>query len=430
MRVMVIGINYAPDLIGVAKYNTELCESLTAMGHEVRVVTAPPYYPDWQIPADYRSVWYQRECINGVDVIRAPIYVPGRPSGVKRVLHHTSFLLSATFPVLSRAVRWRPDIVFAVAPSLLSAPIGLLAARMTGAASWLHIQDLEIDAAFELGLLRSGGRFRNIMLGLERAILKSFDRVSTISPEMTGRLKQKGVASDRLCEFRNWIDTNLIVPASNQTRLRSDLGLNPTDVVALYSGAMSSKQGLELVIEAASATRESNPSVQFVLCGNGPAKAELMLMAESLSNVRFIDLQPAQRLSELLNTADIHLLPQKAQVSDLVLPSKLAGMLASGRPIVAMAAPGTSLAQETEQAGIVVAPSDAKALATAIMALADDKSLRMRFGTAARKQAEQRWDRTALIRSLESEFHALAQREVMTASRQMNQNVNREFARD
>lgn len=419
MRVLAIGINYAPDLIGVAKYNTELCESLTAMGHEVRVVTAPPYYPDWQIPDDYRSIWYQREHINGVEVIRAPIYVPGRPSGMKRGLHHASFLLSAAFPVLSKAARWRPDIVFAVAPSLLSAPMGMLAARMTGAVSWLHIQDLEIDAAFELGLLRNGGQFRNIMLGVERGILKSFDRVSTISSEMTQRVKQKGVASDSLCEFRNWIDTNAIIPASNQTRFRSDLGLKPTDVVALYSGAMSHKQGLELVIEAARTTTTRNPSLQFVLCGNGPAKPELMLMAESVSNVRFLDLQPTQRLSELLNTADIHLLPQKAQVSDLVLPSKLAGMLASGRPIVAMAAPGTSLAQETEQAGIVVTPGDATALATAIMALANDQPSRMRFGAAARKQAQQRWDRTALIRSIESEFHALARRGAITASTQM-----------
>src|ERR1700754_4778536 len=121
MRVIVIGINYAPDLIGVAKYNTELCEGLAARGHEVRVVTAPPYYPDWKVPPEYRSLWYRRQHINDVNIVRAPIYVPGRPSGAKRLLHHASFLLSAAAPVLSTAIRWRPDIVLAVAPSLLSA---------------------------------------------------------------------------------------------------------------------------------------------------------------------------------------------------------------------------------------------------------------------------------------------------------------------
>jgi colanic acid biosynthesis glycosyl transferase WcaI len=410
MRVLVIGMNYAPDLIGVAKYNTELCESLITMGHEVRVVTAPPYYPDWRVSAEYHSIWYRRERLNDVDVVRAPIFVPRHPSGIKRLFHHASFLLSAIPPVLSAAVRWRPDIIFAVAPSLLSAPIGALAARLVGTTSWLHVQDLEIDAAFELGLLRNNRLLREMMLGLERRILKSFDRVSTISQEMTRRMKQKGLAADRLFEFQNWIDTGNIAPGSNQTCLRSDLGLKPTDVVALYSGAMSNKQGLELVIEAARTTRARKPSLQFVLCGNGPAKPALMRMAMGASNVRFLDLQPTDRLSELLNTADIHLLPQKAQISDLVLPSKLAGMLASGRPIVAMADPGTSLARETEPAGLVVPPGDAHALAAATMALADDERRRRRFGAAARRRAQERWDRSVIIRSLELEFLALTRR--------------------
>ena len=285
MRVLVIGINYAPDLIGVAKYNTELCESLVAQGHEVRVVTAPPYYPDWKIAPEYRSGWYSRERLNDVDIIRAPIYVPERPSGAKRLLHHASFLLSAAIPLLATAIRWRPDIVFAVAPSLLSAPIAALAARMTGAASWLHVQDLEVDAAFELGMVRTSAGMRKLVLGVERRILASFDRVSTISPQMINCLQQKGIAPQNLREFRNWIDTRVIVPGSNQTSFRADLGLRPTDIVALYSGAMSNKQGLELIIEAAAATAGSHPSLQFVLCGNGPIKSALVEMAE----------RPAQR---------------------------------------------------------------------------------------------------------------------------------------
>lgn len=415
MRVLVVGINYAPDLIGVAKYNTELCESFVAMGHEVRVVTAPPYYPDWEIPAGYQSRWYRRQNLNNVDIIRAPIYVPKRPSGMKRLLHHASFLLSAALPVMSAALRWHPDLVLAVAPSLLSAPIGALAARACGAISWLHIQDLEIDAAFELGLLQDNRKFRYVMFGLELNILRVFDRVSTISSGMMQRLRQKGLASDSLFELQNWVDTDVIAPASNQTRLRCDLGLKPDDVVALYSGAMSNKQGLELIIEAAHATSTHNPSLQFVLCGNGPAKSGLIQMAAGASNVRFVDLQPTNRLPELLNTADIHLLPQKAKISDLVLPSKLGGMLASGRPIVAMADPGTSLALEAKDAGLVVPPGDAQALAAATMALASNARVRTRLGAGARLRAEQRWSRTAIMRSVESEIHSLARRGPVTA---------------
>jgi colanic acid biosynthesis glycosyl transferase WcaI len=408
MRVLVVGINYAPDLIGVAKYTTEFCESMAAWGHDVRVVTGPPYYPDWSIPREYRTSWYVRERSNLVDVIRVPIYVPAQPSGLKRLLHHTSFLISATAPLLSAALFWRPDIVFVVAPSLLSAPVAALAARLAGAASWCHVQDLEVDAAFEVGLLR-GSATRRVMATFERWILKVFERVSTISPQMMAQLEHKGIAPTRLREFRNWIDTSSVAPGSRQTRLRTALRLGPDDIVALYSGAMSTKQGLELIVEAAATVEEKHPSLKFVLCGNGPARSTLMEMSQGLNNVRFLDLQPLDRVSELLSTADIQLLPQKAEIADLVLPSKLAGMLASGRPLVAMAKPGTGLATEVDGAGLVIPPGDAAALAEALVTLAADAALRSRLGAVARARAEQKWDRTSILRSLEREFMTLPQ---------------------
>ncbi len=414
MRILVVGINYTPDLIGVAKYTTEFCESLAARGHDVRVVTAPPYYPHWKIPSEYRFRWYSRQQLNDVDVLRAPIYVPSRPTGSRRLLHHASFLLSAAIPLLSIAVRWRPDIVFAVAPSLLSASLAGLAARMAGAASWLHVQDLEVDAAFALGLLSKNATIHKLALRAERWILGSFDRISTISPQMMHCLQQKGLAPERLYEFRNGIDTNVIVPGSSQTSLRSELGLKPADIVALYSGAMANKQGLELIVEAAGATRHSHPSLQYVLCGNGLVKPELIQMASGLDNVHFLDLQPHARFPALLNTADIHLLPQKEQIADLVLPSKLAGMLASGRPVIAMAAPGTGIASEVEGAGLIIPPGDAQALAEAVVALARDPGRRARLGAVARARAEQQWERAAIIGSLERQFLALPQQPTAT----------------
>lgn len=100
MRVLLVGINYAPDLIGVAKYNAELCESLVAEGHEVRVITAPPYYPAWKIPPEFKSSYFRSRDVDGVRVTRTPIYVPGHPSGAKRLIHHASFALTSAAPVL------------------------------------------------------------------------------------------------------------------------------------------------------------------------------------------------------------------------------------------------------------------------------------------------------------------------------------------
>lgn len=416
MRVLICGINYAPDLIGVPKYNTELAEGLVKRGHEVRVVTAPPYYPDWTIPHAYRTPWYAAETLNGVGLARAPIYVPNPPSGAKRLLHHASFALSSVPPLLANAVRWRPDVVFAVAPSLLSAPGAVLAARLAGAGAWLHIQDLEVDAAFELGLLKNE-RARRAMLAVERLILRAFDRVSTISPQMLRRLRQKGVAAERLREVRNWVDIGAIDLRDRKTSYRTALNLTGNDVVALYSGAMSGKQGLDLVIEAARLTEGTHPGLHYLLCGNGPHKAELVQMAGGRRNVHFLDLQPLERLPELLATADLHLMPQKAAAADLVLPSKLSGMLASGRPTVVMAAPGTGIAHETEGAGIAVAPGDSAGLAGAIVALAEDPALRDRLGAVARLRAEQVWDRAAIIRSIEREFQSLRRPVALAAER-------------
>src|ERR1700722_4226077 len=217
MRILLVGINYAPDLIGVAKYNAELCEGLASFGHDVRVVTAPPYYPEWHIPHDYRSWLYRNETINGISVTRAPIYVPDKPTGTKRLLHHASFALTSLWPVLSSALRWRPDVVFSIAPSLMSAAFSAWIARRTGALSWLHLQDFEIDAAFDLGLL-ANKRLRAPMVAIERKILRSFDYVSTISPQMLNRLKSKGVDNEKMREVRNWIDTRQIPPGKASPR--------------------------------------------------------------------------------------------------------------------------------------------------------------------------------------------------------------------
>src|SRR4051812_22348586 len=266
MRVLLVGINYAPDLIGVAKYNSELCESLVAEGHEVRVITAPPYYPAWKIPHRFSNSYFRTRHIDGVRVTRTPIYVPEHPSGAKRLIHHASFALSSAVPALVNALSWRPDVMIAVAPSLMSGAFVSFVARRVGAKSWLHIQDFEVDAAFDLGLLRNGF-LRKWMLRTEAAILKSFDHVSTISQAMVQRLRIKGLSPDKTAEVRNWIDTSAIGPGSRMTKYRQELKLGEGDIVALYSGTMSNKQGLELVVEAAIGLEQSQPHIHFILAG-------------------------------------------------------------------------------------------------------------------------------------------------------------------
>lgn len=397
MRILLVGINYAPDLIGVAKYNTELCESLVDEGHEVRVITAPPYYPAWKIPTNFSASYFRATDINGVRVTRTPIYVPAQPSGGKRLIHHASFALSSVLPVAKEAFSWRPDIMLSVAPSLMSAAFVSFIASRIRAKSWLHVQDFEVDAAFDLGLLQNGN-LRRLMLKTEAAIIRSFDRVSSISPQMVARLHAKGLEMGRTSEVRNWIGTSAIFPASRQTRYRRQLGIPDTAAVGLYSGTMSNKQGLDLAIDAAVALGDSRPNIHLILAGEGPHRATLLEMAEGHSRVHFLDLQPNESFNELMATADFHLIPQKAEAADLVLPSKLGAILASGRPVIAMASRGTGLAAEVDGAGLVIPPGDSRALAAAIVKLSDEHALCEQLGAEGRRRSIERWDRRTIVR--------------------------------
>ncbi|AWL91056.1 WcaI family glycosyltransferase [Bradyrhizobium ottawaense] len=397
MRILLVGINYAPDLIGVAKYNTELCEALVDEGHEVRVITAPPYYPTWHIPTNFSASYFRATDINGVRVTRTPIYVPAQPSGGKRLIHHASFALSSVLPVAKEAFSWRPDIMLSVAPSLMSAAFVSFMARRIRAKSWLHVQDFEVDAAFDLGLLQNEN-LRRGMLKAEATIIRSFDRVSSISLQMVARLHGKGLEMGRTSEVRNWIDTSAIFPASRQTSYRRQLGIPDTATVGLYSGTMSNKQGLDLAISAAAALEDSRANIHLILAGEGPHKAKLVEMAEGHSSVHFLDLQPNESFNELMATADFHLIPQKAEAADLVLPSKLGAILASGRPVIAMASRGTGLAAEVDGAGLVIPPGDSRALAAAIVKLSDERALCEELGAEGRRRSIERWDRRTIVR--------------------------------
>jgi colanic acid biosynthesis glycosyl transferase WcaI len=329
-----------------------------------------------------------------------------------------SFALTSAGPVLAKALRWRPQVMISVAPSLMSAAFVAFAARQSGAKSWLHLQDFEVDAAFDLGLLQNP-HLRAPMLRVERQILKSFDRVSTISPQMVRRLATKGIKAENLREVRNWIDTTAIVPANRETEFRRQLNLDGSHLVGLYSGTMSNKQGLDLIVDAAAMLEQTHPHIRFVLCGEGPHKSQLMAQASGRPNIRFLELQPNERFSELLATADFHLIPQKAEAADLVLPSKLGGILSSGRPVIAMAATGTALADEVRDAGLIVAPGDTCGLVAAICRLDNDRPMSRSLGDNARRMAVERWDRQSIVGYWTREMSMLACQTVTVQSPKM-----------
>jgi len=406
MKVLIYGINYHPEVTGIGKYTGEMATWLAARGHDVRVVTAPPYYPQWQVADGYAATRYRLEQRDGVAVYRCPLWVPGRVSGLKRLVHLASFAASS-LPAMIRQAFWRPDVVWMAAPALFCAPGALLAAKLGGAKSWLHVQDYEVDAAFELGLLKQPAT-RRFALAVERGLLRAFDRVSSISGRMLALACQKGVAASQVVSFPNWVVLPAASLAAEAAAYRQALGIAPDTVVALYSGNMGAKQGLETLAESARQfAAQGSRQLLFVFCGQGTGRAALEQACHGLPNVRFLDLQPVEKLPAFLQMADLHLLPQKAGAADLVMPSKLTGMLASGRPVVACAAPGTELADVVAGKGVVIAPESVPDMVAAISQLAADSPLRQQYGQAGRRYAEQFLDQDAIMAAFEKQLQQL-----------------------
>lgn len=410
MKILIHELNYAPELTATGKYTGEMGEWLARQGHEVRVVAAPPYFPEWRVWEGYSAQKYQRERLAGVDVWRCPLWVPAEPTGLKRALSLASFTTSS-FPVMLRQALWRPDVVVAVEPSLFGLPAAWLTARLCAAKSWLHVQDFELDVASGLGMLGKGST-QLILQRIEKLLLRGAMQVSTITESMRRRAVEKGVPEHRTCLFPNWSNIELVRPMPRDDEVRRQFGAGTDDVLILCAGNMGEKQGLELVLNAAEMLRE-RPEIKFAMVGGGVARERLERSARErgLGNVHFFPVQPLERLPLMLAAGDIHLVVQRREAADLVMPSKLTNILAAGRPSVATAEPGTALYEVLNEynCGITVPSGDAKELAAGIVALAENTEMRGRLGRNARRYAEAHLDKEKILAEFESKLKKLVQ---------------------
>lgn len=389
MRILVYGINYSPELTGIGKYTGEMVEWMARQGHDVRVITAPPYYPEWNVGEPY-SAWRWRREEGAATVWRCPLYVPKTPTTLKRLIHLGSFALSSFFPLMAQR-RWKPDRIIGVVPTLFCTPGMRLLAKLSGARTVLHIQDYEVDAMLGLGMAGKGkgGRVARLASAFERSGLLNVDNVSTISRSMMNKAQEKGVPAERVIFFPNWSEVARFrdVTDADALTLRQQLTLPADKKIILYSGNIGEKQGLENVIEAADRLRDQ-PWL-FVIVGQGGGKARLEKMARErgLGNVIFHPLQSYDALPALLKLADCHLVIQKRGAADAVLPSKLTNILAVGGNAVITAERHTELGQLCDTCpgiAVCVEPESVDALIDGI----GQALLMPKFNTVAREYAE------------------------------------------
>jgi colanic acid biosynthesis glycosyl transferase WcaI len=372
-RCLLIGYNFYPEPTGIGKYNGEMISWLANQGYECTVITAYPYYPYWQVQQPYykRRFWYtteEKQYASGgkITTFRCPMYVPNKPSGMRRMLLDLSFLFTASFKLLQLVIHQKFDLVFVVAPSFQFGLLGVLYKKMRNTKFCYHVQDMQIEAARDLNLIKST-RLIDLLFRVEKYIMREASIISSISPAMVKNLQIK--AGKPVLLFPNWTDTNIFYPINDHSSIKKEFGFAITDKIILYSGAIGEKQGLEAILHAAK-EHCNHDNFKFVICGSGPYKQRLQDLAISLqlNNVLFMPLQPFDKFNRFLNIAEVHLVIQKATASDSVMPSKLTTILAVGGLALITADKGSSLHSLVQQynMGLLVNAENQQALSEGI----------------------------------------------------------------
>lgn len=404
MRVIVWGINYAPEFTGIAPHTVALCEFLHARGHDVEMVTSFPYYPTWTKRPEDRATLYRTTNVDGVPVHRCWHFVPPRVSAVKRILHEASFIVTSTLKILTLR---RPDVYVIVSPPLLLGSAGWLVGELKGAPFVFHVQDMQPDAAVGLGMLRAGW-FIKALYALESFAYRNAARVSGITQGMLVKFRRKGVPDQKLIYFPNAIELSDTPSAVQRGEFRARNGFRADEFLAVYAGNLGVKQGLDVLIAAAQLLRDKR--IRIVICGDGAQRDVIaeQIRALQLPNVSLLPLQKGDDYTALLTDADLCFITQQSGSGNSFFPSKLLGLLAQSKPVITVADPESELAEAVVQGGfgLNIPPGHPRELAEVLDSIASDRERLHRFGAAGRVYVQQ-FEKTHVFESFLEELQTL-----------------------
>ena len=347
MRILIWGINYAPEVTGIAPYNVALAEFLRRAGHDARMLTTFRYYPEWQKAAPDAGRLYRTDIVNDVPVHRCWHYVPSRASVLKRIVHEGTFVLTSFLRALTLP---KPDVAIIVSPPLLLGAAGWLLGKCRGVPFIFHVQDLQPDAAVGLGMLKRN-TFTRLLYGLEAFAYAKAARVSGISQGMLRAFAAKGVPEEKRVYFPNGVHAPAESKAQASGRWREQHGFAATDFLAVYSGNLGMKQGLEILLDAAPLVAAAG--IRIVICGQGAARARLLagLERQHQPNLHLLPLQDDEAYHEMMTETDVCLVTQQAGTGQYFFPSKLLTALAFGKPVLAVADADSELASAVDEGG-------------------------------------------------------------------------------
>ena len=382
MHILVLALNYSPELVGNAKFTSEMVEWFAKKSKKIIVITTNPFYPKWECENNN----YSRSCHQNIDIIRCPIYVPKKLNGITRSLHYLSFFISS-FPVVMFYIFKKIDVAFTICPTILSAPSILILSFIKRTflhqkiISWIHFADLEIEAAFQLKYFRNR-YLKKFLFFYEKKILANFTFISSISFFMNDTIKQKLNTYKKIHYLPNFIETNEFIKVIKNMKLNPyfhEISIYSEKKVIMYSGSINEKLSCETLIQTIRILN-SRQDLIWIICGDGPKKSYLEKKLSKYKNVKFYDFQPYIKLPYWLNIADIHLIPQKVSSVKFCLPSKLLGILASGKPVLGIAPINSELGKVLDNYGVRLSNEDPKKMAELLTKLLDNKKLRTQLG--------------------------------------------------
>ena len=404
MKVMILSINYWPEVTGIGAFTTYRAEFLAAAGHDVEVCTTFPYYPEWKVPPSYAGRLAASEERNGVRILRSYAYVPNPATPLKRILHEASFIFSSMLRALAGK---RPDLLLVVSPPLGLAVNAILLSRFWRIPYVFDVEDLQPDSAAELGMLPAWAL--RLLYKVENAAYRHASLVSTLTDGMRKRIVEKGIPADKVTLLEPRMDDSLIdIGPDEGDAFRQRYGLEKKFILT-HSGNMGVKQGLDVIVDAAAQNR-SDESAVFLLIGDGAVSSRIQRRVAELDlhNVRFLPLLDAAEFRGLLAASDVCLLTQQKSVSEIAFPSKIVTYLAAGRPVIASVNPDSEIAQTVREsgAGRIAAPEDAEALLATIREFRSENKLK--YSENAREYASRRWSSARVLGHLERSLVSVA----------------------
>lgn len=399
--ITIIGVNYYPEDTAIGLYTSQLAEYYQRNNIDVNVITGFPYYPKWKINENYvKKNKYLKEDINGVTVYRYKQYVPKNPTFLKRIIHLLDFTFGSVINVFKIK---KTDVVLCIVPFTSVIFLGYIMSFLRKSKLWIHIQDFEFDAVLDSNIINGDNKsiFFKLLFYVEKKLFSSANLLSTISNAMLLKLSEKVETNKSKILLPNWVDTDFINPEKYTTHRY----LKSKTFKILYSGNIGEKQDWDFFIQFID-TLKQYTGIEVIVVGDGGKKEWLQKNIRNLNNIKLYSPVPYNELSNLLCSADLHILFQKKEVIDTVMPSKILAMMASKRPLLITGNLKSEVSKViyNSKSGEFFNTERMNEIIKYILKLRDNKSLSDKYGFNGRSYVIDNFSKTEVLKQFKNSF--------------------------